>query len=103
MKEYGKGYSYENLCRMTKFASEFDEYEIMSQPVTQIPWGTLVTVIIPKSKSHEEMLFYINETHKNAWSRSMVLNQIELKAYERSLIKELPAYLEKRLNEIEKD
>ena len=86
LKEYGKGYSYENLCRMTKFASEFDENEIMSQPVTQIPWGTLVTVIIPKSKSHEEMLFYINETHKNAWSRSMVLNQIELKAYERSLI-----------------
>ena len=32
------------------------------------------------------MIFYINETHKNAWSRSMVLNQIELKAYERSLI-----------------
>ena len=70
----------------------------MSQPVTQIPWGTLVTVIIPKSKSHKEILFYINETHKNSWSRSMVLNQIELKAYERSIIEELPAYLEKRQN-----
>jgi len=44
------------------------------------------------------MIFYINKTHKNSWSRSMVLNQIELKAYERSLIEELPAYLEKRLN-----
>ena len=32
------------------------------------------------------MLFYINATHKNGWSRSMVLNQIALKAYERSLI-----------------
>ena len=49
--------------------------------------GTLVTVIMPKAKSHEEMLWYINETHKNGWSRSMVLNQIELKSYERSLIK----------------
>ena len=83
---------------MTKFASVFDENEIMSQPVTQIPWGTIVTVIIPKSKSHEEILFYINETHRNGWSRSMVFNQIELKDYERSLIEELPAYLEKRLN-----
>ena len=81
---------------MTKFASVFDENEISQQAVAQIPWGTLVTVIMPKSKSHEVMIFYINETHKNSWSRSMVLNQIELKAYERSIIEELPAYLEKR-------
>ena len=85
LKEYGKGYSYENLYRMSKFASEFDENEIVSQPATQIPWFTIIS-IMQKSKSHEEMLFYINETHKNGWSRSMVLNQIELKAYERSLI-----------------
>ena len=32
------------------------------------------------------MLFYINETYKHGWSRAMVLNQIETKAYERSLI-----------------
>ena len=32
------------------------------------------------------MLWYINQTHKNGWSRSMVLNQITMKAYERSLI-----------------
>ena len=87
LKEYGKGFSYENLYRMSNFSYEFSENEIMSQPVTQIPWSTLVTVIMPKSKSHEEMLWYINETHKLGWSRSMVLNQIEMKAYERSLIK----------------
>ena len=86
LKEYGKGYSYEQLKKMSRFAGEFAKDEIGLQVATQIPWGTLVTVIIPKSKSHEEMLVYINETHKNAWSRSMVLNQIELKAYERSLI-----------------
>ena len=56
----------------------FSENEIRLQPVTQIPWSTLVTVIIPKSKSHEEMLWYIKETHKNGWSRSMVLNQISM-------------------------
>ena len=64
----------------------FTNNEISSQVVSQIPWGTLMNTIIPKSKSHEEMLFYINETYKNGWSRSMVLNQIEIKAYERSLI-----------------
>ncbi len=87
LKDYGTSYSFRNLKYMSQFANEFTIDEIRQQAVAQIPWGTLVTVIIPKSKSHEEMLFYINETHKNAWSRSMVLNQIELKAYERSLIK----------------
>jgi predicted nuclease of restriction endonuclease-like (RecB) superfamily len=86
LKEYGKGYSVQNLKYMSQFANEFTKNEISQQPVGQIPWGTLMTVIIPKSKSHYEMLFYINATHKNGWSRSMVLNQIEMKAYERSLI-----------------
>jgi predicted nuclease of restriction endonuclease-like (RecB) superfamily len=86
LKEYGKGYSVQNLKYMSQFANEFTKNEISQQPVGQIPWGTLMTVIIPKSKSHYEMLFYINATHKNGWSRSMVLNQIEMKTYERSLI-----------------
>ena len=86
LKEYGKGYSVQNLKYMSQFANEFTKNEISQQPVGQIPWGTLMTVILPKSKSHYEMLFYINATHKNGWSRSMVLNQIALKAYERSLI-----------------
>lgn len=71
---------------MSQLARIFTNNEISSQVVSQIPWGTLMNTIIPKSKSHEEMLFYINETYKNGWSRSMVLNQIEMKAYERSLI-----------------
>jgi len=39
-----------------------------------------------KASSHKEMLWYINETYKNGWSRSMVLNQIAMASYERSLI-----------------
>lgn len=86
LKEYGNSFSFRNLHYMVQFSTEFTKDEIMQQPVAQIPWGTLVTVIMPKSSSHEEMLWYINETHKNGWSRAMVLNQIALKAYERSLI-----------------
>ena len=87
LSEYGKGFSIQNLKYMSQFADEFTKNEISQQPVGQIPWGTLMTVILPKSKSHYEMLFYINATHKNGWSRSMVLNQIAMKSYERSLIK----------------
>ena len=72
LKEYGKGYSYEQLKRMSRLANEFSNEEIRSRPVTQIPWSTLITVILPKSKSHEEMLWYIEQTYKNRWSRSQV-------------------------------
>ena len=85
LKEYGKGYSYDQLKRMSRFAKEFTFDEIRAQAAPQIPWFTIV-VIIQKSKSHEEMLYYINETYKNGWSRAMVVNQIAMKSYERSLI-----------------
>ena len=85
LKEYGKGYSYENLHRMARFSSEFSYEEIMSQPATQIPWFTTI-IIISKSKSHDEILWYINEAYENGWSRSTVLKQFEAKAYERSLL-----------------
>ena len=70
---------------MSQLANEFSYNEIFSQPGGQIPWRTLIE-IIHKSSNHNEMLWYIEQTHKNGWSRSMVLNQFALKAYERSLI-----------------
>ena len=85
LKDYGKGYSYDNLYRMAQFASYFEYDEIMEQPVPKIAWGSLLT-IMKKASSHKEMLWYINETYKNGWSRSMVLNQIAMASYERSLI-----------------
>ncbi|MDE6241017.1 MAG: PDDEXK nuclease domain-containing protein, partial [Anaeroplasmataceae bacterium] len=86
LKEFGRGFSFRNLKYMSQFASKFTLDEIRQHPVAQIPWGTIMTVILPKSNSHEEMLWYINETHRNGWSRSMVFNQFKLKAYERSLV-----------------
>lgn len=85
LKKYGKGYSYESLKKMSQFANEFTIDEIRLQPATQIPWYTLIR-IMNKSNSHDEMLWYIKQTYKNGWGRSMVLNQFKLKAYERSLI-----------------
>ncbi len=85
LKDYGKGYSITNMKYMSRLASEFTPYEFSQQPAGQIPWYTLIE-IMQKSHSHEEMLWYIEQTYKNGWSRSMVLNQIAMKAYERSLI-----------------
>ena len=105
LKEYGKGYSFDNLCRMSQFSGNFTKDEIMEQPVPNIPWGTIIE-IMKKSKTHEEMLWYINETHKHGWSRSTVLMQFSFKAYERSLIEVDTSPIVKSddsLNEIFKD
>lgn len=85
LKEYGNGYSYDQLKKMSQFASIFKENEIGVQPVAQIPWSTLLR-IINKSSSKEEMLWYINQTHKNRWSRATVAKQFELQAYQRNII-----------------
>ena len=85
LKDYGKGYSISNLKYMMQFANKFTFNEISHQVGGQIPWRTIIE-IMQKSNSHEEMLWYINQTYKNGWSRSMVLNQITMKSYERSLI-----------------
>ena len=65
LKDYGKGYSIQNLYRMAQIANEFSKDEIFSQPGREIPWRTLVEITV-KSKSHEEMLWHINEIRKLA-------------------------------------
>ena len=105
LKVYGKGYSERNLRYMMRIASEYDETEILQQPAAKIPWYSLVEITM-KSKSHKEMLWYINATYKNCWSRAMVMNQIEMKAYERSLIEPDTTEIVKSddsINEIFKD
>ena len=85
LKKYGNGYSKRNLEYMCKIAETFTYDEILHQPGAQIPWRTLIE-IISKSKNHEEIMWYIKQTHKNGWSRTVLVNQIAMKAYERSLI-----------------
>ena len=114
LKDYGRGYSYPQLKRMSQFAKIFTIDEIGSQVGTQIPWRTIVE-IISKSSSKEEMLWYINRTYENKWSRRMVIEQFRYKAYERKIIEplvtesvakykmleDLPEYLLERMKEID--
>ena len=64
LKEYGEGYSYDSLKLKSRFAKEFTIDEIREHPVPQIPWGTIIE-IMKKSKTHDEMLWYIKQTYKN--------------------------------------
>ena len=83
--KHRKGMSYDSLKRMSQFANEFTLEEIREQVVPQIPWGTLIE-IMKKSKEHNEIMWYIQKTYENSWSRSSLIKQIKAKAYERGKI-----------------
>ena len=107
LKEYGDGYSKRNLEYMMQLANTFTFDEITKQGVSQIPWGSIVK-IMQKSKNHKEMIWYINQTFKNGWSRSVLLFQMDMKAYERSLIEPITTEVintssEDLINELFKD
>ncbi len=51
-------------------------------PIFQIPWGQNL-LIISKSASPEEALFYVKKTIENNWSRAVLTHQIELELYQR--------------------
>ena len=58
----------------------FSYDEISSQPVSQIPWGTILT-IIHKCSSHDEVMWYINYAYNNRLSRPEVEREIKKGTY----------------------
>ncbi|MHB1484257.1 MAG: PDDEXK nuclease domain-containing protein [Saccharofermentanales bacterium] len=79
------GYSSRNLKYMAKFASEYEDLEFVQQLVAQIPWGHNI-VLLDKIKDIDTRKWYIENSIKNGWSRSVLVHQIELKIYERQVL-----------------
>lgn len=82
-----KGFSRTNLFSMRKWYEFYTQSEMdivfIQQLVGQIPWGHNV-LIITKSNTIEEALFYINKTIENNWSRTVLTHQIDLELYSRT-------------------
>ena len=70
---------------MARFASYFSEGKISAQAVHQIPWSTIIE-LMRLSSFKEEALWYVGQIAKNKWSRSHVLKQFELQAYQRQVV-----------------
>ena len=105
LKGFGNGYSYTQLKRMSKIAKLLTIDEIGPHPEDQIPWMT-INAIVEKSSSKEEILWYMNQTRQNKWSRRVVIEQFKAKAYERKLIEPQVSEIVQRdeeLKEIFKD
>ena len=101
-----KGYSPQNLWNMRQFYLEYKDEPDLLELALEIPWGHNM-LIIHKIKDKAEKTYYLKATNEMAWSRSVLLNQIKAKAYERTLFnskqsnfeKALPVHLSEQANE----
>ena len=79
------GFSQRNLERISWFSEEMMKQEIPPQAGAKIPFRTLIE-ILSKCETKESRLWYINKVFENSWSRSTLIKQIKVKAYERNTI-----------------
>ena len=71
-----KGFSARNLKYMRKLAQSYPEGEIVQQAAAQIPWFHNCT-ILDKVQHAEQREWYIQATIEHAWSRAVLVHQIE--------------------------
>lgn len=80
-----KGYSVRNLRYMRRFAEMFDENENLQEPLADLTWYHLQT-LMDKISDKNTYLWYANKALENGWSRNILLHQIETKLYERQAL-----------------
>lgn len=79
-----KGFSRTSLFAMRQFYAFFSpQFEVVPQPVGQMPWGHVRT-LLAKVKSVEEVLLYAQACIEQGWSRTVLEWQIEQRFHERA-------------------
>ena len=77
-----KGFSTTNLKYMRSFAIAYPDFQIGQQPVDQLPWGHLVT-LLNTVKDPAQREWYARATIQHGWSRNVLIHQIESRLIER--------------------
>ena len=79
------GFSTTNIWYMVQFYNEYQGHEILQPLVGEISWSKHI-LILSKCKDSQERQFYIFATKKFAWTKNILIHQIESKHYERYLL-----------------
>lgn len=77
-----KGFSRSNLMYMRAFANTWPDEEIVQRCAGQIPWRHN-QILIDKLNTLEERIWYAQKSLENAWSRDILVLQIESELYQR--------------------
>ena len=79
-----KGFSRTSLFAMRQFYAFFSpQFEVVPQPVGQMPWGHVRT-LLAKVKSVELVLLYAQACAEHGWSRTVLEWQVEQRFHERA-------------------
>jgi predicted nuclease of restriction endonuclease-like (RecB) superfamily len=81
IEKYGKGFELRNIRRMSQFAKEFSDMEIVSKLSTQLSWSHVVELL--PLKTQEARLFYARNVVAHGFGIRELRRQISRKAYER--------------------
>ena len=75
-----KGFSERNLQRMKQIYDDIKEDSITPQAVAKLHWGH-ISLIFSKIKNKDERIFYLEQTQKEAWSRSILQEKIKTNTF----------------------
>ncbi|MGF6743905.1 putative nuclease of restriction endonuclease-like (RecB) superfamily [Paraburkholderia atlantica] len=78
-----RGFSSRNLKYMRALAQAFPQPEFVQQPVAQLPWSHVVT-LLDKLDDGAQRLWYAEKSLGRGWSRSVLTMQIETAAHARA-------------------
>ncbi len=80
-----KGFSAQNLWYMRQFFTEYSKSELLQPLVGEINW-TKHLIIIAKCKDEHQRFFYLEMTRRHLWSKSALIQAIEGKMWEKTVI-----------------
>ncbi len=97
-----KGYSTRNLEYMSQFAKTYSNYKDIREELSKVSWSHNL-VLMSKVKDENERIWYINETIKNGWARSVLIHQIEYRLYDRASKEEKTHNFPKTLPQVQSE
>lgn len=80
-----EGYSVRNLNYMKQFAQRITSEEILQQVAAKISWRAIM-ILIDKTETLEEYLWYTRQCLENGWSTTVLVHQLESGLYERQAL-----------------
>jgi predicted nuclease of restriction endonuclease-like (RecB) superfamily len=80
-----KGFSVQNLWYMRQFYLEYRDSEKLQPLVGEISWSHNL-IILSRCKDSLEREFYLRMTRKFGWSKNVLIHQIEIQSYEKTLL-----------------
>ena len=82
-ERYGRGYSWQNVFRMIKFAELYPDAEIFSPLATKLTWTNIVELLTIDEQAKRD--FYMAMSAHERWSKRTLRAKINGKLYERTV------------------